>query len=395
MDTKSIMDIGKIRDDFPALKTFVWFQNGGVSITPAPVAEVHARLMREILERGPMHIAYPEEEYPRREASKARIARFFGVDAGDLSLMRGVSEGFQTVLRGMQWREGDQILISEEEEAALLLPSLHLRDLCGVEVVKIPLVDDPQGQTQAVADRMTDRTRLVAFSHVITDSGHRLPVEDICRLARERGAMSFVDMAHSVGLYPIDLNALECDFAGILSYKWMYAPYASGVLFARKERLDDIQVTYAGGRAEAWLDSKRDRYELKPTAERFEYGPWSWPLVHAWAASADYLTDIGLESIWTRTVALTSRLKAGLKGIPDVTLITPERPERSAALVSFQVAGWDVDDIRRRLRSDWNLVVKAFKTTQDGLRASVPFFLLEEEVDLLVEAVASLVSEKR
>ncbi len=389
------MDIGKIRDDFPALKTFVWFQNGGVSITPSPVAEAHTRLMREILDRGPMHIAYPEEEYPRRQASKARIARFLGVDAGDLSLMRGVSEGFQTVLRGMKWREGDQILISEEEEAALLLPSLHLRDLCGVEVVKIPLMGNPEGQTQAVADRMTDRTRLVAFSHVITDSGHRLPVESICRMVRERGAMSFVDMAHSVGLYPIDLKSLGCDFAGILSYKWMYAPYASGVLFARRDRLDGIQVTYAGGRAEAWLDFKRDRYELKPTAERFEYGPWSWPLVHAWAASAGYLADIGLEPIWDRTVVLTSRLKAGLREVPGVTLITPERPDMSAALVSFEVAGWDVNDLRERLRSDWNLVTKAFKTTRDGLRASVPFFLLEAEIDLLVGAVASLAVEKR
>ncbi|MDP6775372.1 MAG: aminotransferase class V-fold PLP-dependent enzyme [Candidatus Latescibacteria bacterium] len=388
------MDIDGIREDFPALKTFVWFQNGGVSITPAPVADAHSRLMRELLDRGPMHIAYPDEEYPRREESKDKLARFFSVEPGDLALMRGVSEGFQTVLRGTEWRAGDRVLISEEEEAALLLPSLHLRDLYGVEVVKFPLADDPEGQRQAVADRMTDRTRLVAFSHVITDSGHRLPVEAICSLAREHGAMSFVDMAHSAGLYPIDLYALGCDFAGILSYKWMYAPYASGVLFTRKDRLVDIRVTYAGGRAEAWLDFRRDRYELKPTAERFEYGPWSWPLVHAWAESAHYLLEIGLESIWERTGSLTSRLKGKLLAIPGVSLITPEGHDRSAALVSFEVAGWDVEELRDRLRSGWNLVVKSFKTTRDGLRASVPFFLLEEEIDLLAEAVGSLAGER-
>lgn len=384
------MDIPKIRQDFPALKHYVWLQNGGVSLTPAPVAEEHVRLMREILERGPMHIVYPDEEYPRRQQSKERLARFFGVDAGDLSLMRGVSEAYQTVLRGLDWREGDQVLITEEEEQAVFLPTFHLRDLFGVEVIKIPLVDDAEGQVEAIAGRMTDRTRLVAFSHVITDSGFRLPAKEICRVVRERGAMSFVDTAHSAGLYSIDLNEMGCDFAGLLSYKWMYAPYASGLLFVRKERLDDIRVTYAGARAESWVDFKRNRFEMKATAERFEYGPWSWPLVHAWAFSADYLSDIGLARIWKRTTALASRLKAGLKGIPGVRVFTPEAPALSAAVVSFHMAGWDVIDLRDTLRERWKIIIKAFQTTQDGLRASVPFFLLEEEIDLLLEALETL-----
>lgn len=388
------MDLEKIRADFPALKQYVWFQNGGVSITPRPVAEAHIGLMREILERGPMHIVYPEEEYPRRERTKARLGRFFGVEGGDLALMRGVSEGYQTVLRGMDWKAGDHILISEEEEAALFLPSLHLRDLFGVKVEKVPLVDGAEGQAAAVAERLTDRTRLVGFSHVITDSGHRLPAKEICALARECGAFSFVDMAHSAGLYPIDLNEMGCDFAGILSYKWMYSPYAAGVLFARRERLDDIRVTYAGGRAEAWVDFREDRFELKPNAERFEFGPWSWPLVHAWAAAMDYLEGIGLEAIWERTAALTTRLKAGLGEVSGAQVFTPAASGLSAAVVSFRLDGWRAADLRDALRARWRIVIKAYDTTHEGLRASVPFFLLEEEIDLLLDALRTLATEK-
>src|SRR5262245_46863440 len=100
------MDIAKIRADFPALRNYTWFQNGGVSITPLPVANEHARLMRELLERGPMHIVYPEEEYPRRRRSIERLSRFFAAEPGELALMRGVSEAFQTALRGIGWRRG-------------------------------------------------------------------------------------------------------------------------------------------------------------------------------------------------------------------------------------------------------------------------------------------------
>jgi len=341
-----------------------------------------------------MHIVYPEEEYARREQSMVQIAGFFDVQREQLALMRGVSEGFQTVLRGLDWQVGDRIVITEEEEAALLLPCLQLRDLFGVEVVKVPLIEDVAAQVDAVANVMTDRTRLLAFSHVTTDKGFRLPAQELCALARERGVLSFVDMAHSAGLSPMALADVGCDFGGLLSYKWMYAPYAAGVLYVAEGRLDTLRVTYAGGRSQSRLDFIADEFELRDTAERFQYGPWSWPLVHAWASSLDYLTGFGLDAIWARTSALTTRLKDGLLAIPGVQLLTPKSPARSAALVTFEMAGWEGVDVRDVLRERWNIVIKAIIHLGPGLRASVPFFLLEEEIDLLVEKVAVLASER-
>ncbi len=385
-----MIDLQRLRRDFPPLNNFVWFQNGGVSITPAPVAEAHAGLMRELFERGPMHIAFPKEEYPRRQQTMARLGRFFSVAPSELALMRGVSEGYLTVLRGLDWQAGDRLLIGADEEAALLLPSLHLRDQCGVEVIKVPLVADAEGQVAEVAKLLNSRTRLVALSHVSTDLGWRLPAEPICRLVRERGALSFLDLAHSAGLYPMKLAELGCDFAGLLSYKWMYAPYAAGALYVRPESVESLKVVYAGGRAEKWIDFQTDKYELLDGAGRFQYGPWSWPLVHAWAAALDYLDEIGLEEIWDRTVALTSRLKNGLRSIPGLTLHTPESPEMSAALVSFGLEGWTGERLCQELRDRWKIVTRPLFHGRVGVRASLSFFLLEEEVDLLVEAVRTL-----
>ena len=388
--------IEKFRADIPALAQYVWFQNGGVSVTPRAIAAEHARLMEELVARGPMHIVYPDEEYPRRARSKAALARFFGVAPSELALMRGVSEAFQTVLRGLDWQHGDQLLITAEEEAALHLPSLHLRDRHGVEVVKVPLLADPEEQLDAFAARFTERTRLLAVSHVTTETGFRLPVEQLCALARARGILTFVDLAHSAGLFPIDLYDLNCDFAGILSYKWMYAPYAAGALYVHPNRLEALQLTYAGGRAEAWLRYDTDDYALKEGAERFEYGPWSWPLVHTWAFAAGYLTDIGLNSIWERTAQLTRRLKQALRAIPGVTLYTPLQADRSAALVAFSIASWDGEELTRALRERWPkaIIVRPLTIAHNGVRASVPFFLLEEEINLLAAAVRHLAESR-
>lgn len=384
------MDISRIRDDFPALSKYVWFQNGGVSLTPEPIARRHAELMDELLQRGPMHIVYPEEEEPRRQASRQRLADFFRTSPDQFALMRGVSEAYQTVLRGLTWQTEDEIVISAEEEAALLLPSLHLRDRHGVRIVKLPLFDDPQQQIDACQDCLSDRTRLVALSHVTTDWGFRLPVQDLCRIARLRGIPTFLDLAHSAGVFPIALDQLDCDFAGILSYKWMYAPYAAGLLYIAPHNVHPLHVTYAGGRSERSLDFEGDRYELRESAEKHQYGPWSWPLVHAWASACDYLDDLGLEEIWQRTAHLTSRLKQGLLEIPTVQLLTPQPAERSAALVSFSLEGWTGTDLADVLRTRWNMIVKPLPHTREGLRISLPFFLWDQEIDGLLEALRTL-----
>lgn len=384
------IDVEGVRALFPALENYVWFQNGGVSITPRPVAQEHARLMRELLERGPMHIVYPDEEYPRRRDTMERLARFFGVETDELALMRGVSEGFQTVLRGIEWKAGDRILISADEEAALLLPCLHLRDRFGVEVVKVPLIDDAGDVMKAVEERLSSRTRLVAISHVTTDMGFRFPVEEIGELARSKGVWSFVDLAHSSGVVPGGPRSLACDFAGTLSYKWMFSPYAAGLLYIRKELIEMLPVTYAGGRSEKWLDFEADEYQLLESAGRFQFGPWSWPLVHAWATAADWLSGIGAAAIWRRTLLLTDRLKQGLAEIPAAELYTPRAGELSAALVSFGMRGWTGRDLSDALRRDCNIVIKPLPHSREGLRASLPFFMREGEVDLLLEGLRGL-----
>jgi cysteine desulfurase/selenocysteine lyase len=390
MSKSSDIDIAAVRAQFPALENFVWLQNGGVSITPEPVAREHIRLMEELLLRGPLHVIYPEEEYPRRRQTTERLARFLSVDADELALMRGVSEGFQTVLRGLTWNRGDRIVISGDEEAAVLLPCLHLRDRFGVEVVKLPLADDESAVLEAAAEVLTPQTKLLALSHVTTDLGFRLPVAPLCALARDRGILSFLDLAHSCGVVPMQLRQLECDYAGLLSYKWMMAPYAAGLLWARKEKMLDIEVAYAGGRAEKWLDFSTDTFELPDTAQRFQYGPWSWPLVHAWATATDWLTDIGGAAIWTRVQELTQRLKKGLAEIDGATLYTPEEADASAALVSFGLRGWRGEELAEALRQKCNIVIKPLPHSKEGLRASLPFYLLEAEVDLLSGALREL-----
>ena len=94
--------------------------------------------------------------------------------------------------------------------------------------MKLPLAEDRDELMAAADAALTPKTRLLALSHVTTDFGFRFPSEPLCALARERGIPSFLDLAHSCGAVPYRLRDLGCDFAGLLSYKWMFSPYAAG-----------------------------------------------------------------------------------------------------------------------------------------------------------------------
>lgn len=380
-----MINLESVRPDFPPLAYGPYFDNGTVSLTPAPVVAAVERLGREILNDGPPHVTEPEVEYPRREATLTRIATFLGTQREGIALVRGVSEAFQTILRGLAWEPGDEIVITEDEENALRLPVLHLRDCVGVRVVKLPFEAAYANPGLALSGLLTDRTRLVALSHVTTDLGYRYPVTALCETAQRHGVLSFVDVAHSAGVIPVELDAIGCDFAGILSYKWMYGPYAAGALYVRPESIEKIELRYAGNRSERWFDYESEAYGLHNDARRFEYGPFSWPIVHGWAAALDYLDTIGHETILARTHSLVAALRNGLLEVERVEVLTPA-PEVAGAVVTFEVVGVAAKDVRARLRDEYHIRIKALPNNR-YLRASLALYISDAEVEMLVESV--------
>jgi cysteine desulfurase / selenocysteine lyase len=387
-----VIDVEALQRDFPAHGAPICFDNGSVSLTPRPVAAGLADELRDVFEHGPPHVLRPDEEYPRREHTLERIAGFLGTARENIALTRGVSEAFQIVLHGIDWRRGDRIIVTEDEEASLLLPVLQLADVHGVEVIQLAWRELAELGARASLERQLDeRTRLLAISHVTTNVGYRYPARELCELTRARGIPSFVDVAHSIGVIPVTLDELGCDFAGVVSYKWMYGPYAAGALYVRPGSVDAIALRYAGIRSERSLDPQAMTYALHDDARRFEYGPWSWSIVHAWGRAIEYLESIGADAICQRTASLVDDVRARLGGLPGVTVLTPPS-EQAAALVTFTVAGLASTTAHERLLTEANVRVKVVPGPGERVRASIALYTSDDDVDRLIGGVAALMA---
>ncbi len=268
------MTVGTIRDDFPMLAEWRHFNCGGMAPMPISVGAELLRVPTAVINDGPLQLLAHDESFLGIETARANLARFLGADPDEIAFTTQFSTAVNIVVEGFPWQEGDHFIVTDQEHPALLIPLINVARRRGLTFSRIPVSDDPAEMLASLDELWTDRTRLVAVSHVTTDSGTLLPAEEMTRIAHERGAKVLFDGAHSAGQFPLDLHALDCDFYAIVGYKWLLGPYPSAALYIRRSMLDQIEVTWTGSRATKGGSVTMGTEDLEwiDGATRFEYG---------------------------------------------------------------------------------------------------------------------------
>jgi selenocysteine lyase/cysteine desulfurase len=385
-----MLDLAAIRQDIPALGRCVYLNTGGVAPNPRPVYEVLTREFTDQYLNGSPLILRPQSLQMETQRARAFMARFLGVTPEEICFTRGVSDGASLVLNGFPWQPGDQVIITNEEHSAFLLPTLLLKRRFGVDVRILELENDSAVILQRFRDLLNPRTRLVALSHVTTDNGIRLPVQAMCTAAREAGVPVLLDGAQSVGQFAVDCREIGCAFYSVLSYKWLLGPYSAGALYIARDWVDRLAVTQTGARPERKVDYAACTFELCDDALKFEAGAHSWPLYFAMAEAARYLQTIGLAEIEHQVQEQSAYLRRGMAAIPGVRVVSPLGNDIVTGITTFQIEGQHGSEISMALRNRWNIITRPTHLRYDGVRVSVAFFTSREELDALLEAVTAL-----
>jgi isopenicillin-N epimerase len=227
------------RDPFLLDPEVVFLNHGSFGACPQPVFDVYQAWQRE-LEREPVALL-GRRLADELAAVRSALVDYVGAAADDVSLAPNATTALNAVLRSLPLEPGDEILTTEHEYGSVALLLEYVADRTGAGLVRRPGSD-----ADAIWAGATERTRALVISHVTSPTAVVLPVEELCRLARESGVLAIVDGAHAPGHVPLDLERLGADFYAGNCHKWLCAPKGSGFLCARPERQPLLEPLVVG-----------------------------------------------------------------------------------------------------------------------------------------------------
>ena len=411
----TLAEVERLRADFPILGRSVnghplaYLDSGATSQRPLQVldAERDYVLQRNsAVHRGAHTLAAEATE--SFEDARARVADFVGARENEIVWTSNATEGINLVAyafsnaslgRGAPASSrfalgpGDEIVTTEMEHHANLIPWQELAARTGATLRVIPIDDDGQLQMAAAEDIIGSQTRILAFTHVSNVTGVINPVERLVALAHAVGALVILDACQSAPHRPLDLGALGVDFAVFSAHK-MLGPTGIGVLYGRSELLDAMPPFLTGGSMITTVTLEKAEY--LPAPQRFEAGTQRVSQTIALGAAVDYLSEIGMQRVHDWEAALGQRLVEGLESIPGITVLGPGPGIERAGLASFVVEGVHAHDVGQYL-DDLGIAVRVGHHCAQPLhrrfgvtastRASAYLYNTPAEVDAFLEGV--------
>ncbi len=392
-----------VRRDFPIFeqsvrggKRLVYLDNAATSQKPRAVIDAVQRFLAR--DNGSVHrgvYELSERATAIYEATRKKVQAFINAkDAREIVYVRGTTEGINLVAYSWGRKHvgpGDEVLITAMEHHSNIVPWQILCEERGAKLVVAPITDRGELDMEAFAKLCGPRTKLVACVHVSNSLGTVNDVRRIAELAHAQGAVVLVDGAQAAPHFPIDVQALGCDFYAFSPHK-MYAPSAIGVLWGRYELLESMPPFLGGGHMISNVTFEKTLY-AKPPA-RFEAGTPPMEGSAGLGAAIDYLRGLGLEAVSAHERGLLAYASEQLTGVPGLRIIGTAAEK--VGVISFVLADAHPHDIGSLLDREGVAVRAGHHCTQPVMerfsvpattRASFGVYTTKDDIDALVRAV--------
>ena len=380
--------VARARAEIPAATGSVYLQTGGIGPAPkAVIDEVKDRL--DFQNQGPAHPSYATDMAQVEPDLRAQLGRVFGAETEEVALTHSTSEGISIVAWSLNWQPGDEVIISNIEHPANVIPWYVLRDRFGIAIREIDL-SAGTSLIDEVRAQLSPRTRMVSISHVSRNNGRTVRTDEsaeLGRLLRARGVRYHLDGAQGPGCVPTDFRALGCDCYSTCGHKWLLGPKGTGALFVRRDILDDVQLSWAGSHSHATMDYEGG-YTLLPSAARYEFGTRALADFAGFGRAVDWMEDIGLERIHDRIQSLVDHATEAVDRTDGLELSSPRtRLDRSGVFVLRLPEGCDATALYNDLRDNAGILASPVRHPRD-FRLSIHFFNTRDEIDAAMEAIS-------
>jgi selenocysteine lyase/cysteine desulfurase len=390
------LDIEQIRAETPGCAHVLHLNAAGSSLPSRRTLDAtldHLRLEAEI---GGYEAA--DRAHPVLDGFYPSIATLIGAEPGEIAYVENATRGWDLAFYSLDFKPGDRILTCVSEYSSNYISYLQVVKKTGAEIVVVP--DDRHGQIDLAAlERAIDRrTKLVSISHIPTQGGLVQPAEAVGKIVNDAGILYLLDACQSVGMMPIDVKKIGCDFLSATGRKYMRGPRGTGFLYARTRSTSHIEPIFLDNHAARWTGD--NEYAVIGDAKRFENWERYFAGVIGLKVAADQANELGMPAIWARLRHLADGLRERLKTVPGVTLA--DLGITKGAIVTFAVAGKEHGTLKQQLRDQAiNVSVSTQLSSRldlkgrglkDVMRASVHIYNTDEELDRFVAALRPLVT---
>lgn len=391
------------RKDFPLLtaQDIAYLDNAATAQRPQCVLDAVRRFYCE-QNANPLRGLYPLSIAATDAYENAReaVRRFLNAkSATEIVFTRNTTEGLNLAAYSYglsHIKAGDEVVVSILEHHSDLLPWQMVCRQTGAALKFLDCEPDGSLDLNKAEALITDRTKLVAMTHVSNVVGRVNPIRQLADMAHKHGAVMVVDGAQSTPHIPVDVQALDADFLAFSGHK-VYGPMGIGVLYGRRALLEKMPPFLTGG--EMIESVSREGAVFAELPHKFEAGTVNAAGAAGLHAAINYVQSVGFDAMHRQELALTARTLAGMADMPHIHVIGSDRPEEHNGIVTFTVEGVHPHDVSEILACDGVDVRAGHHCAQPLLqhlgysatvRASFAFYNTEEEVDRLLQSLSTI-----
>jgi isopenicillin-N epimerase len=374
----------EVRSRFLVPRDLVFLNAANLCPASLPAVEALDKYIR-LYEASPSPEVRSDLMARGREASRALLAEALRVTPEEIVITRNTTESNNVVSSGLDLKPGDEVVVWADNHPSNLNAWRMKAARFGFTVVAAPVPaahPGADGYVDLFTKAFTPRTKLVAITHISSNSGDVLPAADICARARTRGILSLVDGAQAFGLLDLDLGAMKPDFYTGSMHKWPCGPKEKGLLYVNKAVQDRIHPPVVGLYGGAVGISRT----LEALGQRDDAS------VAAVTEGLKFQGSIGRAAIEKRSRQLAQALMEELRKLPGVKLWTDPDPARSAAIVIFQPGQLDVRKLGAALTADRIVCTTRTGDHNPGVRFAPHFYNTMDEMDRAVAAIRKYVA---
>lgn len=370
-----------VKEAYTVSPNILNLNNGGVSPQPKVVQDAHIRYY-QMCNEGPSYYMWQILDQGR-EALRTKLADLAGCSSEEIAINRNATEGLNTVIFGLNLKAGDEVVLTKQDYPNMINAWKQREKREGVKLVwlNLPLpMEDENEIVQQYVKAFTPKTKIVHVTHLINWSGQILPVKKIAQEAHKRGIEVIADGAHTFGHFDFAIPDLECDYFATSLHKWLSAPFGSGMLYIKKDKIKNVWALLSNGEPDGSDIRKFESLGTRSFASEMAIG-----------AAVDFHNGIGSKRKEDRLRFLKDYWVNKVKDMPKISFVQPKTPHMSCAIACVATDGKKPGEVSGELMTKYKIHTVGIEWENiKGVRVTPHVYTSLKDLDRLVAAIKEI-----